>query len=424
MLDIKYIRENPDKVKQAAEEKGYGSTVVDKLLEAYERRLGLLSKVEEIRAKQNKITYEIKTEKSKGSLDKKLIAKASILKVELKELEPELNKAEKSYLDLMLQIPNPALKDVPKGKGEAENIELKVVGDKPKFKFKPKDHVELAEKLDIIDFKRAAKVVGSGYYFLKGDGAMLELALVQYGLKFLAERGFMPIITPDLARDRYYLGTGYQPKGPEAQTYRIEETDLGLIATAEVTLAGYHADETLLSEELPMKYAGYSHCFRREEGAYGKYSRGMYRVHQFSKVEMFAYCTPSDSQKIHEGLLHTEEEFWQSLKIPYRVLEMCTGDLGAQAVKKYDLEAWMPGRGDWGEITSTSNTTDFQARRLGIKTKINGETAYAHTLNGTLVATSRGPIAILENNQQEDGSVVVPKVLQPYMGKEKIEVIT
>ena len=425
MLDIKYIRENTEKVKQAAKEKGYDFSVVDKLLKVDLQRRNLLLKVEELRAERNKLTETIKEKKihqqpEAVDVQAQTLGEAKKIKQQLKKLEPELNKAQEEYLSLMFQIPNLSASDVPKGKSEAENVERRVVGEKPSFKFKPKDHLELAEGLDIIDFKRGAKVAGSGFYYLKGDGLLLELALVRYGIEFLSKVGFTPIFTPDLARERYYLGTGFLPRGPEAQTYTVDESDLGLIATAEVTLAGYHADETL-STKLPLKYAGYSHCYRKEAGSYGQYSKGLYRVHQFTKVEMFVYCAPEDSLKIHQELLQLEEEFWQSLEIPYRVLEMCTGDLGSQAVKKYDLEAWMPGRDDWGEITSTSNTTDFQARRLNIKYKGDEKAVYAHTLNGTLVATSRGIISILENNQQKDGSVVIPKVLQEYMDKEKIE---
>ena len=256
---------------------------------------------------------------------------------------------------------------------------------------------------------------------LKNGGALLEMALVSYGLQFLAHRGFTPIITPDLAREKYYLGTGYNPKGDEAQTYKIEGSDLGLIATSEVAIAGYHADEIFQSLEEPKLYGGYSHCFRQEAGAYGKYSKGFYRVHQFTKIEMFAYTKKEDSKKMHERFLELEEEFWQSLGIPYRVLEMCTGDLGSQAARKFDLEAWMPGRGDWGEVTSTSNTTDYQARNLNIRYKDGETTEYAHMLNGTLVATSRAIIAILENFQQADGSVKIPEVLIPFMGNSEIK---
>ena len=231
----------------------------------------------------------------------------------------------------------------------------------------------------------------------------------------------MRVITPDLAKARFYLGTGYSPKGNEAQTYTLDGEDLGLIATAEVTLAGKHADEVIPQDRLPLKYIGYSHCFRKEAGAYGKYSKGMYRVHQFTKAEMFIYCRPEESNKMHEYILSMEEKIYQSLGIPYRVLEMCTGDLGAMAARKFDIEAWMPGRGDYGEVTSTSNCTDYQARNLNIRSKKkNGEVEYLHMLNGTAIATSRTPLAILENYQNADGSVTIPEVLRPYLGKDKI----
>ncbi len=239
---------------------------------------------------------------------------------------------------------------------------------------------------------------------------------------FLVKKGFVPVSTPDLARSRYYLGTGYNPRGPEAQIYTIDGEDLGLIATAEITLAGLHADEILDAEKLPVKYVGVSHCFRKEAGAYGRYSRGLYRVHQFTKVEMFVYSLPETSEKMHEELLKIEEDLYSELEIPFRVVEMCSADLGAQAVRKFDLEAWMPGRKDWGEITSTSNTTDYQARRLNIRYKTkDGKLEPVHTLNGTAVTTSRLPIAILENFQQKDGTVLVPKVLQKYMGKKLLK---
>ena len=236
-----------------------------------------------------------------------------------------------------------------------------------------------------------------------------------------AKESFTPVITPDLAKSRYYLGTGYLPKGNEAQTYEIEGEDLGLIATAEVTLAGKHADEAIPEKDLPLKYAGYSHCFRREAGAYGKYSKGLYRVHQFTKIEMFVYCKPEDSEKYQQHILEMEEKIYQELGLPYRVMEMCTGDLGAMAARKFDIEVWMPTRSEYGEVTSTSNCTDYQARNLNIKFKGNdGQTEYVHMLNGTAIATSRTPLAILENYQEKDGSVVIPEVLRKWVGKDKI----
>jgi seryl-tRNA synthetase len=298
---------------------------------------------------------------------------------------------------------------------------LRKWGNIPTFDFEIKDHLELGTELGILDFESGSKVSGSQFYYLYGDGALLELALIQYAFEVLSQEGFLPVITPDLAKSRYYLGTGYAPRGDEAQTYTIEDEDLGLIATAEVTLAGKHADEVILEKDLPIKYIGYSHCFRKEAGAYGKYSKGMYRVHQFTKAEMFIFCTPEESDVMHEHLLAMEEKIYQNLGIPYRVIKQCTGDLGAMAVRKYDIEAWMPGRNDYGEITSTSNCTDYQARNLNIKYRTKeGKNEYIHMLNGTAIVTSRVPIAILENFQQSDGSVVIPEVLRKWMRKDKI----
>lgn len=412
MIDINLIREDSEKVKEAVGKKQYDPSLVDKVLKLDKRRREMLQTIEELRRERNVVAAE-KTEQN--------VARGKRIKKQLKELEPQLKHLAAEYQNVLESIPNLPAESVPEGESEKDNVELKSWGHPKDFGFKVKDHVELGRKLDILDFETGSKVVGSDFYYLKNEGVLLELALVQYGIEFLVKKGFTPFITPDLAKERFYVGTGYLPKGPQAQTYTIADSDLGLIATAEVTLAGYHADQILSGKELPKKYAGYSHCFRVEAGSYGKYSKGLYRVHQFTKVEMFAYINQEESEAMHQELLGLEEEFWQSLGIPYRVVEMCAGDLGAQAARKFDLEAWMPGRGDWGEVTSTSNTTDYQARRLNIKYRKGSQTEYVHTLNGTLVATSRAIIAILENYQQKDGSVIIPKVLQPYMGgKEKI----
>lgn len=414
MLDIKFIREYPEKVKQSLADRN-AEFDVDYLLGLDERRRAKIREVDDLRAKQNEAAEAVA--KSAGAEREEKIAASREAKEKLGHLEFELKALEEEFLEKLSQVPNIPDPETPVGKDESENVVLREVGEKPKFSFEPKDHLTLGEALDIIDFEHGAKVAGSGFYYLKNEGALLELALVHYALDFLRKKGFTLWLTPDIARKKYYLGTGYMPAGPEAQTYEIQESDLGLIATAEVTLAALHADETLDGDALPLRYAGYSHCFRQEGGSYGKYSRGMYRVHQFSKVEMFAYTTPDDSRRMHDELLALEEELWQGLGIPYRVLQMCTGDLGAMASRKFDLEAWMPGRGDWGEVTSTSNTTDYQARNLDVRyKKNNGEHGFAHTLNGTALATSRAPIAILENYQQEDGSVAIPEVLQKYMG--------
>ena len=286
-----------------------------------------------------------------------------ISKKELKDKEPELEQVTNNYLETLQKIPNLPSDKAPIGKNDKDNVEVKKWGTPTKFDFEPKDHLQLGKDLGILDFETGAKVTGSQFFFLYGDGALLELALTRYAFEKLSKVGFLPVITPDLAKSRYYLGTGYMPKGDEAQTYTIEGEDLGLIATAEVTLAGGHADEIIPEDKLPLKYIGYSHCFRKEAGAYGKYSKGLYRVHEFTKTEMFIYCKPEESEKFHELILKMEEEIYQELGLPYRVVEMCTGDLGAMAARKFDIEVWMPGRKDYGEVTSTSNCTDYQVQK-------------------------------------------------------------
>jgi seryl-tRNA synthetase len=410
MLDINFIRENKDIVKKGVTDKQFDPTLVDKVLELDEKRRKLILEVENLRAKRNKIA-----EGKKPSEEGKKI------KEELKDKELGLDKLEKEYKELLFRIPNLPFEKSPIGKGEKDNKEIRKWGTPTKFTFEPKDHLQLGKELGILDFETGAKVTGSQFYFLYGDGALLELALIEYAFEKLSKVGFLPVITPDLAKSRFYLGTGYAPKGNEAQTYTIEGQDLGLIATAEVTLAGSHADEVIPEEKLPLKYIGYSHCFRQEAGAYGKYSKGLYRVHEFTKAEMFIYCKPEESDKFHEYILKMEEEIYQELGLPYRVVEMCTGDLGAMAARKFDVEVWMPGRADYGEVTSTSNCTDYQARNLNIKfRRKTGETEFVHMLNGTAIVTSRVPLAILENFQQKDGSVIIPQVLQKWIGKEKI----
>ena len=410
MVNLNDLRENPDKYKKATADKQMDPTVVDKVLELDTKKRELQTKIQELQARRNAIARE----KARNEAGKEI-------KDLLKELEPDLKLVEVELTNALNLIPNPAMADVKVGRGETDNEEIKKWGKLPKFNFTPKDHLELGKALGILDFETGAKVTGSQFYYLYGDGALLELAMVQYAMDKLVKEGFVPVITPDLAKARYYLGTGYAPRGDEAQTYTIEGEDLGLIATAEVTLAGKHADEVVIEKNLPLKYVGYSHCFRQEAGAYGKYSKGMYRVHQFTKAEMFIYCTPEESNKMHEHILAMEESIYQDLEIPYRVVKQCTGDLGAMAAKKYDIEAWMPGRNEYGEVTSTSNCTDYQARNLNIKYRTKtGKNEYLHMLNGTAIATSRTPIAILENYQQKDGSVTIPKVLQKWMGKKLI----
>jgi seryl-tRNA synthetase len=285
--------------------------------------------------------------------------------------------------------------------------------------------VYLCQKHDLVDFDRGTKVSGAKFYFLKGKLAILEMALIRYVQDYLLKEGFIPMSTPDLAKDDVIVGTGFSPRGPETQIYSLENSDLSLIGTAEITLGGYHKDEVLSTNQLPIRYAGVSHCYRTEAGSYGRESYGLYRVHQFSKVEMFVFCTPEQSEAMHLELLRHEEHIFESLQIPFRVVDICTGDLGGPAYRKYDLEAWMWGRnaglGDWGEVTSTSNCTDYQARRLNIKyKKEDGSSAFVHTLNGTAISLARALIALLENHQQPDGSIRIPAALVPYCGFDSI----
>jgi len=315
--------------------------------------------------------------------------------------------------------------DAPVGKEATDNKVIRTWGEPRKFDFPPKDHVALAERLALVDFEAGASVAGQKFYFLKNEAVLLELALVQYAMETLVAAGYTPVITPDLARVDVLEGIGFIPRGPETQIYSVANTDLCLIATAEITLGGMHRDQIFDDAALPKKYVGLSHCFRTEAGAPGRDTRGLYRVHQFTKVEMFAFCTAEQSEAIHQELLHIEERIFQGLGLPYHVIDTCTGDLGGPAYRKYDLEAWMPGRGaggEFGEVTSTSNCTDYQARRLNIRYRVAGQkgTRFAHTLNGTAVAATRAILAILENNQQTDGSVTIPDMLRRWVGKDRI----
>ncbi len=318
--------------------------------------------------------------------------------------------------------------DAPVSTDPAGNKVVKTWGTPPKFDFAAKDHVALCETLDLADFEAGASVAGQKFYYLKNEAALLEIALIQYAMQSLVREGYTPVITPDVARVEVLEGIGFIPRDPDPnkrQIYSIADSDLCLIATAEITLGGMHRDKILDAGQLPQRYVGLSHCFRTEAGAPGRDTRGLYRVHQFTKVEMFAFCLPEESDKIHAELLAIEEKIFQGLGLPYQVIDTCTGDLGGPAYRKYDLEAWMPGRGkggEYGEVTSTSNCTDYQARRLGIRYKAPGQkgTRFVHTLNGTAVAVTRAILAILENYQQADGSVVIPEVLRPMVGKDRI----
>jgi seryl-tRNA synthetase len=355
-----------------------------------------------------------------------MIEEGRKLREQVAGLEARQKQLDADLRAVLLTIPNMSHPDAPVGTTAADNKVITTWGKPPAFDFKPKDHIAVCEALDLADFEAGSRVAGQKFYFLKNDAVLLELALVQYAMTALIREGFTPIITPDLARQDVLEGIGFIPRGPETQIYSIENSDLCLIATAEITLGGMHRDQILDESKLPLKYVGLSHCFRTEAGAPGRDTRGLFRVHQFTKVEMFVYCVPEQSDAIHAELLRIEEGIFQGLGLPYQVIDTCTGDLGGPAYRKFDIEAWMPGRGDKGEyaeVTSTSNCTDYQARRLGIRSKSREQkgTRFLHTLNGTAVASTRAIVAILENYQQKDGTVVVPEALRPWMGKERIE---
>lgn len=421
MLDIKFIRENLEQVKKNIKNRNMSSDA-DFVLALCNEKNELQQHIDWLRQKRNENAAKMKGNLNQA-LREELINEGKELKQKIADAEEEFEAKKKSFKAAMMMIPNMTHPDVPIGKEEKENLKIKTWGTIPKFDFRAKDHVELAEDLDLIDFDTATKVSGTKFYYLKNEAVILELALIRYVLDILIKEGFTPFITPDVAKEEIAAGIGFNPRGEESNIYTVEGTGTCLVGTAEITLGGYFAGKTIDAGKLPVKMAGLSHCFRREAGAAGQFSKGLYRVHQFSKVEMFIYCLPEKSEEMHEYIRSVEEKIFQGLGIPYRVLDICTGDLGASAYRKFDLEAWMPGRsisGDWGEITSTSNCTDFQSRRLGIKYKTEKGTGYLHMLNGTAMALSRAMVALLENFQQEDGSILIPEKLIPYTGFNKI----
>ena len=420
MLDLRFVRENANAVAANCKNRGVVADVA-LVVGLADRRSELIQELNELKQRQNQLAKAVGGERDPERREN-LIADSRRTKELVPEKEAELSAVEGRLREEMLKIPNMTHPDAPIGQDETENAEIRRVGEIPDFGFEPKDHVELGESLGIVDFEAGTKVAGSKFYFLRGDAVLLELGLVRYAMDVLMEHGYEPTITPDLARDEALVGTGFIPRGPETQIYSIEGSDLSLVATAEITLAGSLAGEILDEERLPIRLAGLSHCFRTEAGSHGRASRGLYRVHQFTKVEMFAFTIPEQSEAVHEEMLGIEEGIFQGLGIPYRVVDICTGDLGGAAYRKYDLEAWMPGRDAYGEITSTSNTTDYQARRLQIRyRKEGGRPQLLHTLNGTAIAVSRTLIPLLESYQQEDGSILLPEALVPYVGKKVLE---
>lgn len=412
MLDIKFIRENSRLIKDNNRNRGV-EIDVDRLIELDEQRRTTISKAEELRALRNK--------KSKGKPSDEEIAQMRQVGDQIVQIEAELESVDKEYRTLLMKMPNLTHPDTPVG-GE-EDYKIIETNRKPEtFAFEPKDHEELGIKLGLLDFERGAKVSGGKFFFAQKDLVRLNQALINYGIDIATKHGFTLLETPDLAKNEILEGIGFNPRGAESQIYSIENSDLSLIGTAEITVGGYHAGEILDLSQGPKKYVALSHCFRTEAGAYGRTHKGLYRVHQFTKLEMFIFCKPEESEVMHQELLNIEKEIADGLGLPYRVIDIASGDLGGPAYRKFDIEAWMIMKGDdkhqggYGEITSTSNCTDYQARRLNIRyRKEEGQTEFVHTLNGTAIVTSRFPVAIIENYQTEEGTVRIPEALQPYM---------
>lgn len=424
MLDINFIRQNPEKVKSACQKKRPACAsphadraVVDvnKILELDKKKRKLLVETEKLKAEQNKISRG-------GAENKVLITQAKEIKEKIKSIEPELEKIGKELNDLLLRLPNIPFDDVPVGKDDSENVVMRQIKKPPKFKFSPKDYMRIGTELDLIDTERAAKVAGSRFGYIKNQLAVLEFALIKFAMDTAMKEGFIPVIPPVMLKEKMARGTGYFEATDKKEAYYLPEDDLFLIGTSEQSLVAMHADEILKEKKLPLRYVAFSTCFRREAGSYGKDTKGILRVHQFDKVEMVVFSKPEDSKKEHRLLLKIEEKLMKQLGLPYQVVNICTGDLGAPAAAKYDIEAWLPSENKYRETHSTSNCADFQARRLNIRYRDkSGKMSFIHTLNGTAFAVGRIMIMILENFQQKDGSVKVPKVLQKYCGFKSIK---
>ncbi|MDR0315548.1 MAG: serine--tRNA ligase [Treponema sp.] len=417
MLDYKFIVENLHAVMANIADR-FMKADAEAVVRLYKQRTELATRLQLLQQQRNTNAAAMKGKLEQEQRDA-LVNEGKKIKEAITAAETELAAVETELETEARKIPNMAHPDAPVGREDVDNLEVKRVGEPVKFSFTPADHVKLGQDLDIIDFDSATKVSGTKFYYLKNEAVFLELALVRYALDILQRWGFTPFITPDVAREEILEGIGFNPRGAESNVYTLEGEDACLVGTAEITLGGYYSNTILAKDTLPLRMAGLSHCFRREAGAAGQFSKGLYRVHQFTKLEMFVYCLPEESERFHAELRSIEEEIFSGLNIPFRVVDTCTGDLGAPAYRKWDLEAWMPGRnnGEWGEVTSTSNCTDYQARRLNIRYKDDdGKNKFVHMLNGTAIAISRAMIAILENFQQADGTVRIPRALVPYCG--------
>ncbi|WP_138945448.1 serine--tRNA ligase [Plantibacter sp. M259] len=412
MIDPVLLREQPEVLRASQQKRGSSVDLVDQAIDADTARRAAITGFEELRAEQNAFGKQV----AKAPKEEKaaLVAQAQQLAARVKEAQQVATEAEAYFADVAGRIQNPVLDGVPAG-GEADFITLREVGERPSFDFTPRDHLELGELLGAIDMQRGTKVSGSRFYFLRGIGARLEIALMNLALDRAIEAGFVPLITPTLVRPEIMKGTGFLGEHAD-EVYQIAGEDLFLTGTSEVALAGYHSDEILDLEQGALRYAGWSTCYRKEAGSYGRDTRGIIRVHQFNKLEMFVYTKPEDAAAEHERLLSYQEEMLQSLGLSYRVIDTAAGDLGSSAARKFDVEAWVPTQDAYRELTSTSNCTTYQARRLDTRYRgESGKTTPVATLNGTL-ATTRWIVAILETHQQEDGSVVIPEVLRPYLG--------
>ena len=413
MIDLRQLRAAPERFRSLLGRKPYDASDLARVIELDAKARRLKTEVEALRARRNAASKRIPG--LEGEEKAAALAEVKEIAARLREQEPDMRETEEQLHSALVRIPNPPDPEAPDGIGEEDNLVLHHVGQPPEFGFAPRDHLEIGEARDWIDVPRAARASGSRFAYLKGALVEVEFALVRLALDHLIAKGFQPVVPPILVREAAMYGTGFFP-ADRNEIYKIENEDAYLVGTSEVSLAALHMQETLEASALPIRYAGFSTCLRREAGSYGKDTRGIFRVHQFDKVEMFSFCRPEESVGEHEFLLSIEEELMQSLEIPYRIVNVCTGDLGAPAARKYDLEAWLPGQKAYRELTSCSNCTDFQARRLGVRMRDHQGSRFLHTLNGTAIAIGRTLIALLENHQLADQKIAVPGALRPYLG--------
>lgn len=416
MIDLRFVREYPDRVRASQRGRGEDPSIVDALIAADERRRHAITEFDQLRAEQRSMGKEVA--KTQGEEKAALLEQTKALAAQVKEAETIQKKAEAETKAELAKLSNLLDEAAPLG-GEEDFVVLEEIGTPPSFNFEVRDHVSLLGAMDALDMERGAKVSGSRFYFLKGVGVLLEQALIQYAIATAVRNGFTPVAPPTLVRPEIMEGTGFLGQAAE-NVYHLEADELYLVGTSEVSLAGMHGDEILDAAKLPLRYAGVSSCYRREAGTYGKDTGGIFRVHQFNKVEMFSYCSPEEAKHEHAKLLGWERDFLSSLELPFRVIDVASGDLGSSAARKFDCEAWIPSQGRYRELTSTSNCTEFQSRRLGVRLRDAEGVRPVATLNGTLCATTRTMIAVIENHQQSDGSVRVPAVLRPYLGTDAL----